>query len=172
MVLVRIIEYVANNAGVRPSAVSAYVVVPDSVSSSVFDGTDLMSPDFLKSAVYSSRKATSPITMDSSNSDWPMSDFIRQHINENADSKSMTREKFKKNVIRSRTLANMAYVAEENIISHAMMGSPAPSRNGKGRSGGSSVKTPRNDEQDEGESDLVSSSVELVVRLFKVAGVC
>lgn len=152
----RIIEYVASNTNVRPSALSAYVVLPESVSSSVFDGTDLMSPDFLRSAAYSSRKAASPITMDSSNSDWPLSDFIRQHINENQNSKAMTREKFKKNVIRSRTLANMAYVAEENIISHAMIGSPNPAGKNGNRNRG--LKTPGAEEEgEEGqESDLVS----------------
>lgn len=168
MVVVKIIDYVSNNAGNRPAALSAYVVLPESVSSSVFDGTDLMSPEFLRSTAYSSRKVASPITMDSSNSDWPMSDFIRQHINENQNSKAMTREKFKKNVIRSRTLANMAYVAEENIISHAMIGSPGPAvgkGGGKSRSAPSSaIKTPRSGEEEgEEEEGLESDLVRYIV---------
>eukprot|EP01034_Spumella_vulgaris_P026194 gene26196-32731_t len=109
---------------------SAFVTEPDIVATSVF------------SKYYSSSPPKSYVQVDSSESDWPLSDFIRQHIIDNkVNTDAMTRKEFKKTILRSRSAASIAAaVAEENR-------SRANSRNSRGDSPSQTNRTNSNNRQ-------------------------
>jgi hypothetical protein len=87
---------------------SAFVTEPDIVATSVF------------SKYYSSSPPKSYVAVDSSESDWPLSDFIRQHIIENkVNTDAMTRKEFKKTILRSRSAASVAAAVAEEKRSRA-----------------------------------------------------
>lgn len=109
-VLSKLAEYVSStNKTPRPTTLSAFVTQPDIAATNVFGDYS-----------YASSQSPKPyVSVDSSASDWPLSDFIRQHIIENKVTDAMTRKEFKKTMLRGKSLSSMAYVAEQEIIAQA-----------------------------------------------------